>query len=82
LRLQAVRDRAASHILLGAIHVDAGNLDAGLSAILDGAEAEAANGSARVSGQLQNARTLVHIRAPGSEAARKLEARMTELQLI
>lgn len=82
LRLQAVRDRAASHILLGTIYVDAGDMDAGLSAILDGAEAEAANGSARLSGQLQSARTLVHVRAPGSEAARKLDARMAELQLL
>ncbi|NKY52491.1 hypothetical protein [Nocardia vermiculata] len=82
LKLQAVRDRAASHILLGTIYVDAGDLDAGLGAILHGVEAEAANGSARVSSQLQNARTLVHIRAPGSEAARKLDARMAELQLL
>ncbi|WP_327113696.1 hypothetical protein OHB12_32260 [Nocardia sp. NBC_01730] len=82
LRLQAVRDRAASHILLGTIHVDAGDLDAGLSAILEGVEAEAANGSARVSGQLHNARTLIHVRAPGSEAARTVDARMAELPLI
>lgn len=82
LRLQAVRDRASSHILLGTIYVDADDLDAGLSAILDGAEAEAANGSARVSSQLKNARTLVHVRAPGSQAARKLDARIAELQLL
>ncbi|MBB5913183.1 tetratricopeptide (TPR) repeat protein [Nocardia transvalensis] len=79
LRLQAVRDRAASHILLGTIYVDAGNLDAALDEILLGAEA--AN-SARVSGQLQNARTLIHVRAPGSEVARTLDARMQELQQI
>ncbi len=82
LRLQAVRDRAASHILLGTIYIDAGNLDAGLDSILAGAKAEAANGSVRVSGQLQAARTLVHVRAPGSDAARKLDARMEELKLI
>ncbi|WP_280273059.1 hypothetical protein [Nocardia wallacei] len=82
LRLQAVRDRAASHILLGTIHVDAGNLDAGVSEILAGAKAEAAAGSARVSGQLHNARTLVHMRAPGSEIARRLDAEMKALQLV
>ncbi|WP_157124976.1 hypothetical protein [Nocardia pseudovaccinii] len=81
LKLQAVRDRAASHILLGTIYVDAGDLDAGLGAILDGVEAEAANGSARISSQLRNARTLIHVRAPGSEAARKLDVRMAELRL-
>ncbi|MGF6881731.1 tetratricopeptide (TPR) repeat protein [Nocardia sp. GP40] len=82
LRLQAVRDRAASHILLGTIYLDAGQLDAGLSAILDGVETEAANGSARVSGQLQDARTLVHVRAPGSQAAQTLDARMEELRMV
>ncbi|MFE3758849.1 hypothetical protein ACFXO9_31485 [Nocardia tengchongensis] len=82
LRLQAVRDRAASHILLGTIYIDAGDLDAGVASILDGAEAEAANASARLSGQLLDARTLVHVRAPGSASARKLDRRMEELQLI
>ncbi|WP_156959568.1 hypothetical protein [Nocardia sp. BMG51109] len=82
LRLQAVRDRAASHILLGTIHVDAGDVDAGLEAILKGAENETANGSTRLSGQLQSARTLIHVRAPGSAAARTIDARIEELQLI
>ncbi|MGV9678550.1 hypothetical protein ACWDSJ_24995 [Nocardia sp. NPDC003482] len=82
LRLHAVRDRAASYILLGRIYVDAGDMDAGLSAILDSVEVGAAEGSARVSGQLQSARTLIHVRAPGSEVARKLDVRMAELQLV
>ncbi|MFE3960751.1 hypothetical protein ACFXPS_42070 [Nocardia sp. NPDC059091] len=82
LRLQAVRDRAASHILLGTIYIDAGELDAGIDSILRGATEEAKNASARLSGQLLDARTLVRVRAPGSEAARKLDTRLEELQLI
>ncbi|WP_405165017.1 hypothetical protein OG203_07860 [Nocardia sp. NBC_01499] len=82
LRLQAVRDRAASHILLGTIYVYAGDLEAGVVSILAGAEADADNASARLSGQLLDARSLVHIRAPGSAPARKLDARMEQLQLI
>ncbi|WP_405133082.1 hypothetical protein [Nocardia sp. NBC_01388] len=82
LKLQAVRDRAASHILLGVIYVDAGELEAGIASILAGADDEADNTSARLSGQLLDARTLVHIRAPGSASARTLDARMEQLQLI
>ncbi|WP_454194603.1 helix-turn-helix domain-containing protein [Nocardia sp. Marseille-Q1738] len=82
LMLQAVRDRAASHILLGTIYVDAGDLDAGIASILAGAEAEAATASARISSQLREARRLVHIRAPGSVTARALDARLAELQLM
>ncbi|MET7774069.1 hypothetical protein [Nocardia sp. NPDC005366] len=82
LRLHAVRDRAASHILLGTVYIDAGDLDSGLNAIIAGVEAEAAIGSARISGQLQRARTLVHVRAPGSKAARTLDARIEALQVI
>ncbi|GAB4588754.1 hypothetical protein [Nocardia sp. IFM 10818] len=82
LRLQAVRDRAASHILLGTIYVDAGVLDAGVESILKGAAADADNGSARLTGQLADARNLVHIRAPGSSFAQRLDARLAELQSV
>ncbi|WP_306360417.1 M48 family metallopeptidase [Nocardia sp. CC227C] len=82
LRLQAVRDRAASHILLGTIYVDAGQLDAGIESISTGAEVDADNGSARLSGQLLDARNLVHVRAPGSTSARRLDARLTQLQIV
>lgn len=82
LMLQAIRDRAASHILLGTIYVDVGEIDAGITSILAGAEAEASNTSARVSGQLMDARRLVHLRVPGSDAVKSLDGRMAELQLL
>ncbi|MFE3105344.1 hypothetical protein [Nocardia tengchongensis] len=82
LQLQAVRDRAASQILLGTILTDPGDLDAGRSSILDGAEAGAASASARLSVRLIDARGLVHVRAPGLAAAGELDARIEELQLV
>lgn len=77
IALQPRRDSAETYVLLGTLHLEAGDIDAAVAAF--SAAADTADQSPRVADQLQSAQDALETAAPRSSAARLLDHRLGDL---
>ncbi|QLY28804.1 hypothetical protein [Nocardia huaxiensis] len=76
--LQPRRDLTSAHILLGALYLDTGRLDAAVETIIAGLDAGAGPNSPRVTTRLRATWKDIRRLAPGSAPVRKLDQRLAE----